>query len=272
MGREARKPVDVLRTLAWLENLKAISGLPTGYAIGRFADGPGKQPRAWMSYDNAEGVPLIGNRPSAAVARAERMWPDSALRFMSPVWKVLKGERLTRRELDVGLLLLGPQARSIFFEERRGLFHRRVFDLCDMCRVWELHSFDGIVASVLLMEEAVLAHSPILREAGFELYEILRPHMADLPDLARIWPYLFTSIDSMMPRWLCVGTNGRKDVRFCWQHELWARDLRGQQLEFPWLLQQLDCGLRQNIEDVRYTRKVLKYGAASYPPPLRHPR
>ena len=270
MGREARKPVDVLRTLAWLENLKAISGLQTGYAIGRFVDGPGKQPRAWMSYDNAEGVPLIGNHPSAAVARAERLWPDSALRFISPIWKVLNGERLTRRELDVGLLLISPQVRSIFFKERRGLFHRRVFDLCDMSRVWELHSFEGIVASVLLMEEAVLAHSPILREAGFELYETLRPHMIDVPDLARIWPYLFTSIDSMMPRWLCVGTNGRKDVRFCWRHELWARDFHEQKLEYPWLLQQLDCGLPPNVEDIRYTRKVIPYGAASYPMPLRH--
>lgn len=139
-----------------------------------------------------------------------------------------------------------------------------------MSRVWELHSFDGIVASVLLMEEAVLAHSPILREAGFELYEILRPHMIDLPDLARIWPYLFTSIDSMMPRWLCIGANGRKDVRFCWQHELWASDWCGQQLEYPWLLQQLDYGLPPNMEDIRSTRKDLPYGAASYSTPFRH--
>jgi len=271
MGRSARSPIDILRTLVWLAYLKVLSGLPTGYAIGRQIEGAGAQPRAWINYDNAKAVPLNGKRPGVAVARAERLWPDSALIFMSPLWKALSGERLTRREVDVGLIWLGPKVVSIFFEQRKdGLWYRRVFELSQMCLLWEMHSFAGLAASVFLMAEAELAHSPILREAGFEIYEILRPHVAVLPELAEVYPYLFTCIDSMMPRWLCFGTNGRKDVRFCWQHERWASDFDEKTLRFPWLMNQLDTGPAPNLDEIRYTRKFLKYGSSTYPLPPSH--
>lgn len=270
MGRSTRSPIDILRTLVWLNYLKVLSRLPTGYAIGRLLEGDVAQPRPWMDYDSARAVPLNGKRPCAAVAKAERRWPDSSLRFLSPLWKVLRGEKLTRRELDVGLLLLGPQARAIFFEERDGRWYRRVFELSQLGHLCEMRNFEGIVASVLLMAEAELAHSQVLREAGFETYEILRPHVAVLPDLVDVYPYLFTCIDSMMPRWLCFGANGRKDVRFCWQHEPWASDFDEKRLRFPWLMGQLDTGLPPNLIDIRYTRRVLKYGASTYLQPPSH--
>lgn len=239
MGRAQRKAVDVLRTLVWLEHLKAISGLPTGYAIGRYIHKGDQQPRIWMNYDCAKSVPLNGSRPSAAVANAEKFWPDSFLRFVSPIWKVLGGERLTRRELDRGLLLLSAKARATFFEEREGRWYRKIFQVSDSSKVWELRSFEGIVAAVLLMEEAELAHSSVLRQTAFELYEMLRPYVIGQPDMARVFPYLFTAIDSAMPRWQMWGVNGRTEVHSCWRSDSWAEKWDQSKLEFPSLLKEL---------------------------------
>ena len=59
-------------------------------------------------------------------------------------------------------------------------------------------------------------------------------------------------------------------VRFCWQHEPWASDFDEKQLRFPWLMGQLDTGLPPNLDDIRYTRRVLKYGASTYLQPPSH--
>lgn len=133
----------------------------------------------------------------------------------------------------------------------------------------QLRGFEALVAVVLLMAEAELAHSPDLREIAIEAYEILQGHLCDAPELAAVYPYLFTSIDTMLPRWVSLGLNRCVEVRMRWQDQHWARQSPVSDLRFPWLMQQLDCGLQPNPDHIRIVKKLLREGSASQVPLFR---
>ncbi|MGE5452190.1 MAG: hypothetical protein ACM3VZ_10165 [Acidobacteriota bacterium] len=257
MGRNARSPVDVLRTLVWLANIKVVSGFKDVRDIGAAVMADGKRPRTWVDYENGRTAAIGGGEPSPFVARAEVRWPGTAWRFLSPMWTILEGRPISSLDIDKGLLALGPQARRLFFEVRDGRLYRRVFRPSHASALWELRGFEGLVAAVLLMAEAELAHSPELREIGVEAYEVLQGHLFELPDLAEVYPYLFTCIDTMLPRWVCCGLNRRVEVRMRWQDRWWAIQNPVNQLRFPWLLDELDRGVQPNADHIRVVRKML---------------
>lgn len=267
MGRNARSPVDILRTLVWLANIKAVSGLKDVRDIGAAVMGDGKRPRTWVDYENARTAATCGSEPSPFVAKAEARWLGTAWRFRSPIWTVLEGLPISSLDIDKGLLALGPQSRRLFFEERDGRLYRRLFRLSHICSLWELRGFEGLVATVLLMAEAELAHSPELREVGVEAYELLQGHLFDLPDLAEVYPYLFTCIDTMLPRWVCIGLNRRVEVRMRWQDQCWARQNPVKQLRFPWLMEQLDGGVQPDPDRLLIVQRLLREGVLPYPYP-----
>lgn len=257
MGRNARSPVGVLRTLVWIENTKVVSGFNDVRDIGAKVMADGKRPRTWVDYENARTAANCGSEPSPFVAKAEAVWPGTAWRFLTPMWTVLEGRPISSLDIDKGLLALGSQARRLFFEARGGRLYRRVFRPSHASALWELRSFEGLVAAVLLMAEAELAHSPELREIGVEAYELLQGHLFELPDLSEVYPYLFTCIDTMLPRWVCSGLNRRLEVRMKWQDRCWAIQNPVNQLRFPWLLDALDCGVQPNADHIRIVRKML---------------
>lgn len=264
MGRNARSPVGVLRTLVWIENAKVVSGHNDVRDIGAKVMADGKRPRTWVDYENARTAAICGSEPSPFVARTEAVWPGTAWRFLTPMWTVLEGRPISSLDIDKGLLALGPQARRLFFEVRDGRLYRRVFRSSHASALWELRSFEGLVAAVLLMAEAELAHSPELREIAVEAYELLQGHLFELPDLVEVYPYLFTRIDTMLPRWVCIGLNRRVEVRMRWQDRCWARQNPVKQLRFPWLLGQLDCGVQPDPDRQVIVQRLLREGMLPY--------
>ncbi len=228
-GRPPTHPVDRLRTRLWFHVVKLRSGLPSAYAIEMALDGERvrkrdadvSRPTKWDFYRDGDKVPSDKPRPRNAIEQAEASFGRTARWFRSPIWAVLRGEKLDRYAIERALRELQPEVVEILFEpaprEHEPLPRLRPFDADCESRLSMLGSFDSLVATVLLAVLSEEIASPELREASLRIYLDLQPLLKEQPETASFYPELFSWIDQRCKHWIYLSSNQRMDVVIFWQ-------------------------------------------------------
>lgn len=234
-GRSPRNRVDQLRTRMWLHVVKLRSGLPSGYAIELALEphlvrrGPDGviRPRKWDAYEKGSRVPQRMAGKTYAVELAEAHYPGTASVFDSPLWAVLKGERLTRIQIDDRLRALGSDVVAVLFEKeeedgRANRWRSKEFDQAAAACLARIGTFDALVATVLLMAKSEAIALPALREVAFDCYLSLQPAVERLPEVAPFAKEIFWAIDTTCKQWVFPTTQSRLDV-VIFSHEIRKR-------------------------------------------------
>lgn len=228
-GRPPTHPVDRLRTRLWFHVVKLRSGLPSAYAIEmaldgervRKRDGDVSRPTKWDFYRDGDKVPSDKAGPRNAIEQAETSFAGTARWFRSPIWAVLRGEKLDRHDIERALRELQPEVVEILFEpeprEHESLPRQRPIDADCETRLAMLGSFDSLVATVLLVALSEEIASPDLRETALRIYHELQPALKEQPEIAPFYPELFSSIDKRCKHWVYLSPNQRMDVVIFWQ-------------------------------------------------------
>jgi hypothetical protein len=239
-GRPKRSRVDVLRTQLWFEVVKLRSGLPSAYAIELALEPPAAdqgsakvwRPRKWDGYESGRKVPTPQEGRRDSVAVAEAAYPGTARWFDSPLWPVLKKQPVDKyfvhdalRSLDASVVNLLMHGVTLGERRRRELLP---LDESHLIQLAELGTFDALVATVLLIKLSEIVGSPDLREWSLNTYRDLQPAIAHAPETCKLYPELFSFIDSACPHWIYVSANERLNMHVFW-HEVakmtWAADL-----------------------------------------------
>lgn len=228
-GRPPTHPVDRLRTRLWFHVVKLRSGLTSAYAIEMELDGElvrkrdtdVARPTKWDFYRDGEKVPSDKPGPRNAIEQAESFFPGTARWFRSPIWTVLRGEKLDRRSIEHALQSLQNEVVEILFElkprEHGSSIQLKPFDADCESRLSMLGSFDALVAAVLLAALAEEIASPELRKTSLRVYFDLQPLLKEKPEIAPFYPDLFSLIDLRCKHWAFPSQNQRLDVVIFWQ-------------------------------------------------------
>jgi hypothetical protein len=228
-GRPPTHPVDRLRTRLWINVLKQLSGLPSAYAIEMALDGDRvrkrqrdvARPRKWDAYGKGDKVPEDVPKPRNAIDQAEARWSGAARWFRSPIWRYLKKERFEARHFEDALQTLDPEVVSVLFEpeprEHESTPRQRAFDDDSVRQLISIASFDALVAAILLVGLSEAIASPELRERALNVYVELQAPLRQLPELAGIYPDLYSLIDSACKHWIYVSSNQRLEAVIFWQ-------------------------------------------------------
>lgn len=235
-GRPPKHPVDRLRTRLWFHVVRLRSELPSPGAVELKVDGEHVRnrdvdvlrPTKWGFYERGEKVPDDKPGPRNAIEQAEAAFPGTAQWFRSPIWPVLRGEKLERRAIEFALRGLQPEVVEILFEpeprEHESLPRQRLFDADCETRLAMLGSFDSLVAMVLLVALSEEIASPELREAALRIYHELQPVIKVQPETEPFYPELFSWIDRRCKHWVYLSPNQRMDVVIFWQGVPDSRD------------------------------------------------
>lgn len=216
--------MDRLRTRVWLAAVKAISGLPTGYAVEvklepeRVRRYKNRLQRSgkWEGYEQGERVPERRVGKVYAVDLAEAAYPGTARYFDSALWPILRCERVEVSWIDAQLYALTPDVVKVLFvgKPRRGepvpRFRRFDFDIATQLSC--IDDFDALVASVLLMVKAELTAAPELRRLARESYLELQPYLEKLPELRSVAKDLFQAIDLVCKHWVYLNPAERREM------------------------------------------------------------
>ncbi|WP_374682425.1 hypothetical protein [Accumulibacter sp.] len=228
-GRPPTHPVDRVRTKLWFNAVKRSSGLPSAYALEMTFDGERvrkretdvARPRKWDSYEKGAVVPTDKPGPRNAVEQAEARYPGTVRWFRSPLWALLKREEFDSRRIEDALRTLEPEVVAVLFEakprEHEHAPRQRSFDGEGVRQLLAIASFDALVAAVLLAALAEVIASPQLRERALHLYVELQAPLRDVPELAGVYPELFSLIDQRCKHWVYLSDNQRMDVVIFWQ-------------------------------------------------------
>lgn len=228
-GRPPTHPVDRLRTRLWFHVVKLRSGLPSAYAIEMKLDGvlvrkrdtDVARPSKWDRYRDGEKVPSDKHGPRNAIEQAEAFFPGTARWFRNPIWTVLRGEKLDRRDIEHALQGLQNEVVEILFElnprEQESSIRLKPFDADCESRLSMLGSFDALAASVLLAALAEEIASPELRETSLRIYFDLQSPIMEQPETRPFYSELFSLIDLRCKHWAFPSQNQRMDVVIFWQ-------------------------------------------------------
>lgn len=228
-GRPPTHPVDRLRTRLWFHVVKLCSGLPSAYAIEMKLDGnlvrkretDVARPTKWDRYRDGEKVPSDKPGPRNSIEQAEVFFPGTARWFRSPIWTVLRGEKLDRRAIEHALRGLQNEVVEILFElkprEHESAIRLKPFDADCESRLSMLGSFDALVATVLLATLAEEIASPELRETSLRIYFDLQSPIMGQPETRPFYSELFSLIDLRCKHWAFPSQNQRLDVVIFWQ-------------------------------------------------------
>lgn len=243
-----------------MDLLKSHFRVKSGGALASRVEGPNCDPQMWKLFDWARRRAVWDGGYSVYVDRAERVKPGSSRILLHPAWRMLYEGEIDQKMIDDGLWALPDALRSKFFVSVDGhlVRKRKVLQLYHLDDLWTFPSFDGLAVTMLLMAEAKLVCSPVLREAAFEEYEIVQPRFAQVPGHSRIYPYLFTRIDAMFQRWVFTDIRRRVDIRMRWDKEFWATRVEQPVIKYPKLLGELDVGppcIPQHIKAIARVRR-----------------
>lgn len=228
-GRPPTDPIDRLRTRLWFHVVQLQSGLSSAYAIEMALDGElvrkresdVARPRKWDGYEKGAKVPK--DKPGArnVIDQAEAHFPGAAAWFRSPIWALLKRERLDRRAIEAEMRALSPQVRALLFEaELRGEEKEprfKTFEEAEERALLAMCNFEALVAMSLLVAQAEEIASRELHERGLQLYLNLQAGLMETRELAPFYPELFTFIDQRFKHWVYLAPNQRMDVVIFWQ-------------------------------------------------------
>ncbi len=200
------------------------SGLPSAYAleislepglISRNADGV-IRPSKWDKYADGSRTPQRMAGKTFAVDLAEARYPGTARYFDSPGWKILKGAKLDRQEIDLHLRALSARITDILLvadlrpDESERRF--RDFDADVATDLVAEGSFDALTAVLLQIALSEAVTSPALRERALHCYRKLQPALAELPELAPFASEVFWAIDNSCKHWVFPTTQSRVDI------------------------------------------------------------
>ncbi|HLP98654.1 MAG TPA: hypothetical protein VK149_09435 [Sideroxyarcus sp.] len=228
-GRPPTHPVDRLRTRLWFHVVKLRSELQSPGAIELKVDGEHVRkrdvdvlrPTKWGFYEKGEKVPDDKPGPRNAIEQAEATFPGAARWFRSPIWAVLRGEKLDRRALELALQGLQNEVVEILFElkprEHEPSIQLKPFDADCESRLSMLGSFDALAATVLLAALAEEIASPELRETSLRIYFDLQSPIMEQPETRPFYAELFSLIDLRCKHWAFPSQNQRLDVVIFWQ-------------------------------------------------------
>lgn len=228
-GRPPTHPLDRLRTRQWFHVVKMRSGLPSAYAIEMKLDGDlvrkrdadVARPTKWDFYRDGDKIPADKPGPRNAIEQAEASFAGTARWFRSPIWAVLRGEKLDRYAIERALRELQPEVVEILFEprprENESLPRLSLFDADCESRLSMLGSFDSLVATVLLAALSEEIASSELREASLRIYLDLQPLLKKQPETAPFYPELSSWVDKRCKHWVYLSPIQRMDVVIFWQ-------------------------------------------------------
>ena len=223
-GRQPQHPVDLLRTRFWFHIVKARSGLPTAYAVEllfdpefvtRSADGVNR-PSKWKGYENGDHVPQRIAGKKYAVDVAEVHLPGTSWYFDSPLWRVLKGEKLTAIETERYLRSFKDPIAAVLLTQapRTGESDWRLgdFDEASALELAQIASFDALTAVVLLIARSEAIASPHLRDLAFQSYIAMQQLLQDCPDLGPFLKEIIWEIDANCKQWIFPTTQSRLEI------------------------------------------------------------
>lgn len=228
-GRPPTDPIDQLRTRMWFHAVKLQSGLPSAYAIEMALDGElvrkresdVARPRKWDAYEKGSKVPRDKPGTRNVIDQAEARFPGTAVWFRSPIWRMLKRERLDRRAIEAEMRALSPQVRALLFEaELRGTERElrfKAFEGDDEQKLWEMCNFEALVTTLLLVAQSEEIASKELHEQALQLYLDLQAGLMKTVELAPFYPELFSLIDLRFKHWGYLASNQRIEIVIFWQ-------------------------------------------------------
>ena len=216
--------MDRLRTRVWLAAVKAMSGLPSAYALElllepelvRRYQNRLQRSRKWEGYEHGRRVPERRVGKVYAVDLAEQRFPGTARYFDSALWPILRRERAEVSWIDAQLYALSPAVVEVLFvgKPRRGeaIPRFRRFDYEVATWLSCLDDFDALVAAVLLMVKAELTATPELRRLARESYLELQPYLEKLPVLRAVAKDLFQAVDLVCKHWVFLNPADRREM------------------------------------------------------------
>jgi len=223
-GAPDQHPADVLKTKVWVGVLKLISGLRTAYALELAIDpdlvkqrtAGVVRPRKWDAYEKGLKVPKQIKGKRYSVDMAEAKFPGAKPYFESHIWRVLRGEKLTAREVDQALRTLESPVVEVLLEEsvREGEQERRFrsFDVKTAIALASVGSFDSLVATILLVAKSEAIGSLPLRELALQCYLNLQDAISQLPEVQPWSSELFRMIDTTCKHWIFPFPNARMEI------------------------------------------------------------
>lgn len=190
------------------------------------------RPRKWDAYESGRKVPTPQAGRRDAVSLAEAAYPGTARWFHSPIWPVLKKQPVDKYFVQDALRLLEPAVCDLLLHEVRlgeqPRRHLQPLDASHLRALARIGTFDALVATVLLVKLSELVGSAELREWALESYSELQPAIAHAPETCKVYPELFSFIDSACPHWIHVSAIERLNMHVFW-HEVarhsWASEL-----------------------------------------------
>jgi len=226
-GRPKRNPIDVLRTKVWFYAVKARSGLASAYAleltlepeIVRQKVAGVLRPRKWDGYQSGLRVPQkIAGKPDS-VGIAEQRYPGTASYFQSPLWAVLRGDKVDQLWINDQLKNMDPEILAILAASEPQVLHHepntehlKPFNLSTAYRLAEVGTFSALAALILLVKKSELIASPDLREMVLRGYHHCQIRLKDLPELAPVALELFHTIDLKCKFWVFPTPEWRMDI------------------------------------------------------------
>jgi hypothetical protein len=223
-GRPATDLIDPIRTRLWFLKVILVSGLPSAYAVEMALDGDRvrkrstdvSRPHKWDGYESGDTVPRDKPGPRNSIDQAEGAFPNTAARFRSPIWAMLKGEQWHAQQIEQALACLQPTIVATLFETveyaGREMQRLKAFDSEIANQLLAVCDFDALVAIVLLVHLSEVIASPELRTLVLHTYLLMQPGLRILPDLAPFSQELLRAVDLRCKHWTFASSNKRLDI------------------------------------------------------------
>jgi hypothetical protein len=222
-GRKENHPVDELRTQLWYRVVEARSGLTSPHFVEleleprlRHASADGvSRPSKYRKYSTGKRVPPRIPGKANSVDVAEARYPGTAWYFNTPMWEVVKKQKLPVETIDAGLRDLGSAIDVTLLDAKvspEGTRRFKEFDKHHSDVLVGLGTFQAFAAAVLLIAKSEAIGNPALRELAFETYYRLQSSIEAQKVFAPLTEELFRFIDLACKFWIFPTSQSRMEV------------------------------------------------------------
>lgn len=227
-GKPKSTPARRLAARIWVYALFLATGIqPFDFAalerrlgLVKRRDGKLTRPRyvdrCWkddMTLDSGPDSETLANR-------IEVKEPGTARWAQSSLWVALDNLDMSTEQITGLMRSIEPQVASLLVTDdpkTNGWRERLPFTAETSSKLFEIGSFDALVAAVLLVRESEAIASTELRDLAIYLYHALQPKIAKIRELEPFYPELFGMLDAVCKTWLFPHPNQRLNVHVFWQ-------------------------------------------------------
>jgi hypothetical protein len=206
MARPRTDPVDKVRTRVWFEQVLIEARAWSAYELEKMLSpeqvyrGPEGtvRPCRWDKYRRGDNTPSAATREFVA---ARFRGPQS--RWDSPIWRIFKGETVTRSDVVKGLGNLAPDTAGFLTERSsNGSLDLRPFATQFFEFIDQTISYDTFETMVLVARLADIIRDEDLWETVTNIYRLRRKDLLEDRIIARLHPELYGLADAFCrPRW-----------------------------------------------------------------------